>query len=174
MGRMKAKNLRFLCATDVAARGIDISNLSHVINYSVPESPEVYVHRTGRTGRAGKKGTALSLVGPRELGNFRYVRLTFGIKPEERLLPKDDIFIGKLKVPLPPVGVPQPPDPVQILIRGVHAARRTISRPRSSRSCSTRRTASACSPRSSPRSSTSSAPRRAAAAPRAHRRRRGR
>ena len=76
MGRMKAKNLRFLCATDVAARGIDISNLSHVINYSVPESPEVYVHRTGRTGRAGKKGTALSLVGPRELGNFRYVRLT--------------------------------------------------------------------------------------------------
>src|SRR6185437_1917100 len=60
MGRMKAKNLRFLVATDVAARGIDISNLSHVINYSVPESPEVYVHRTGRTGRAGKKGTAIS------------------------------------------------------------------------------------------------------------------
>ncbi|MBA3817598.1 MAG: IS30 family transposase [Deltaproteobacteria bacterium] len=119
MGRMKAKSLRFLCATDVAARGIDISNLSHVINYSVPESPEVYVHRTGRTGRAGRKGTALSMVGPRELGNFRYVRLTFGIKPEERLLPKDDIFVGKLKVPLPPVGTPQPPDPVQILIRGV-------------------------------------------------------
>ncbi|HEU4611252.1 MAG TPA: DEAD/DEAH box helicase, partial [Kofleriaceae bacterium] len=119
MGRMKAKNLRFLVATDVAARGIDISNLSHVINFTVPESPEVYVHRTGRTGRAGKKGTAISLVGPRELGNFRYVRLQYGIKPEERVLPKDDIFIGKLKVPLPPVGVPQPPDPVQILIRGV-------------------------------------------------------
>ena len=119
MNRMKAKNLRFLCATDVAARGIDISNLSHVINYSVPESPEVYVHRTGRTGRAGKKGTALSMVGPRELGNFRYVRLTFGLKPEERLLPKDSIFEGKLKVPLPPIGLPQPPDPVQILIRGV-------------------------------------------------------
>ena len=119
MGKMKAKSLRFLCATDVAARGIDISSLSHVINYSVPESPEVYVHRTGRTGRAGKKGTALSLVGPRELGNFRYVRLTFGLKPEERLLPKDTIFEGKLKVPLPPIGLPQPPDPVQILIRGV-------------------------------------------------------
>ncbi|MGE3766700.1 MAG: DEAD/DEAH box helicase, partial [Kofleriaceae bacterium] len=119
MGRMKQKNLRFLCATDVAARGIDISNLTHVINYSVPESPEVYVHRTGRTGRAGKKGTAISLVGPRELGNFRLVRLTFGLKPEERVLPKDDIFTGKLKVALPPVGVPQPPDPIQILIRGV-------------------------------------------------------
>lgn len=119
MNRMKAKNLRFLCATDVAARGIDISDLSHVINFSVPEQPEVYVHRTGRTGRAGRKGTALSLVGPRELGNFRYVRLQFGIKPEERLLPKDDIFVGRLKVPLPPLGAPQPPDPVQILIRGV-------------------------------------------------------
>src|SRR6478672_1406347 len=61
----------------------------------------------------------MSMVGPRELGNFRYVRLTFGIKPEERVLPKDDIFLGKLKVPLPPIGVPQPPDPIQILIRGV-------------------------------------------------------
>src|SRR5690606_31251158 len=119
MARMKAKNLRFLVATDVAARGIDISNLSHVINYTIPESPEVYVHRTGRTGRAGKKGTAISLVGPRELGNFRYIRLQYNIKPEERTLPKDDIFVGRLKVPLPPVGAPQPPDPVQILIRGV-------------------------------------------------------
>src|SRR5262245_14822978 len=128
MGRMKKKNLRFLCATDVAARGIDISDLSHVINFSVPESPEVYVHRTGRTGRAGKKGTALSLVGPRELGNFRYVRLQFGIKPEERVLPKDDIFIGKLKVPLPPVGAPQPPDPVQILMRAVQGTPADLER----------------------------------------------
>jgi ATP-dependent RNA helicase DeaD len=118
MGRMKQHSLRLLCATDVAARGIDISDLSHVINYSVPEAPEIYVHRTGRTGRAGKTGVALSLVGPRELGNFRYVRLQFGIKPEERLLPKDSIFEGRLKVPLPPIGLPQPPDPVQILIRG--------------------------------------------------------
>jgi ATP-dependent RNA helicase DeaD len=128
MNRMKQHNLRFLCATDVAARGIDISNLSHVINYSVPEAPEIYVHRTGRTGRAGKRGTALSLVGPRELGNFRYVRLQFGIKPEERLLPKDDIFIGKLKHPLPPVGVPQPPDPIQILLRGVSGSPSDLER----------------------------------------------
>ena len=85
----------------------------------MPESPEIYVHRTGRTGRAGKKGTAISLVGPRELGNFRFIRLQFGIKPDEKVLPKDDIFIGKLKVPLPPLGSPTPPDPVQILIRGV-------------------------------------------------------
>ena len=56
MGRMRAKDIRFLVATDVAARGIDIENLSHVINYTFPESPEVYIHRTGRTGRAGKHG----------------------------------------------------------------------------------------------------------------------
>src|SRR5215470_17654216 len=128
MNRMKQHSLRLLCATDVAARRIDTSTLSHVTNCSVPETPEIYVHRTGRTGRAGKKGTALSMVGPRELGNFRYVRLTFGIKPEQRLLPKDDIFIGKLKVPLPPVGVPTPPDPVQILLRGVAGSASELER----------------------------------------------
>ena len=62
MRRIKGGELRFLIATDVAARGIDISDLTHVIGYSAPESPDVYVHRTGRTGRAGKAGTAISLV----------------------------------------------------------------------------------------------------------------
>ena len=81
MGRMKDKNLHFLVATDVAARGIDISNLSHVINYTFPESAEVYVHRTGRTGRAGKTGIAISLISPRELGNFYMLKLTYKIKP---------------------------------------------------------------------------------------------
>ena len=81
MKRMKAKNLRFLVATDVAARGIDISDLSHVINFSFPETPEVYVHRTGRTGRAGKSGVALSLIGPRDLGSFYYLKLQFKIRP---------------------------------------------------------------------------------------------
>ena len=56
--KIKSGKLRFLIATDVAARGIDISDLSHVISYATPESPEVYVHRTGRTGRAGKAGIA--------------------------------------------------------------------------------------------------------------------
>ena len=122
MGRMKAHNLRFLVATDVAARGIDISNLSHVINYSFPESPEVYVHRTGRTGRAGKRGVALSLVGPRDLGPFWFLKLTYKLKPEERDLPPESIFEGKLKHPLPPLGAPKPPDPVSILVRGVPGA----------------------------------------------------
>jgi ATP-dependent RNA helicase DeaD len=90
MGRMKEKNLHYLVATDIAARGIDISDLSHVINYTFPESAEVYVHRTGRTGRAGKSGLAISLISPRELGNFYMLKLTYKIKPEERSLPSDE------------------------------------------------------------------------------------
>ncbi|RMG10700.1 MAG: DEAD/DEAH box helicase, partial [Deltaproteobacteria bacterium] len=60
MQRIKSGEIRFLVATDLAARGIDISDLSHVVNYSLPEDPAVYMHRVGRTGRIGKKGTALS------------------------------------------------------------------------------------------------------------------
>src|SRR6476646_2754863 len=87
MGRMRAGNLHYLVATDIAARGIDISDLTHVFNYTFPESAEVYVHRTGRTGRAGKSGLAISLISPRELGNFYMLKLTYKIKPEERTLP---------------------------------------------------------------------------------------
>lgn len=83
----KEKNLRFLCATDIAARGIDISELSHVINYVLPESPEVYIHRTGRTGRAGAKGTAISLIGPREIGVYYYLKRIYNVALQERSVP---------------------------------------------------------------------------------------
>lgn len=63
-------DLRYLIATDVAARGIDIKDLPLVVNYSLPKELEVYTHRTGRTGRAGAKGKAVSLVGPADLGTF--------------------------------------------------------------------------------------------------------
>jgi ATP-dependent RNA helicase DeaD len=89
MQRMRDKSLRFLVATDIAARGIDISDLPMVINYAFPESPEVYVHRTGRTGRAGKSGTAISLIGPREIGSFYYLKLLYKIRPEEREFPSE-------------------------------------------------------------------------------------
>jgi len=79
--------LRFLVATDVAARGIDISHLTHVINHDFPESPENYVHRTGRTGRAGRTGTAISLVSPANIGNLYMMRLTYGIPLIEKQLP---------------------------------------------------------------------------------------
>jgi ATP-dependent RNA helicase DeaD len=89
MGRIKAGKLRFLVATDVAARGIDISDLSHVIGYSAPDSPEVYVHRTGRTGRAGKAGIAISLVSGLDIGNFRYLQQVNQIRIIERKLPTE-------------------------------------------------------------------------------------
>jgi len=79
--------LRFLVATDVAARGIDISHLTHVINADFPESTENYVHRTGRTGRAGRTGTAISLIAPQDVGNLYMLRLTYKIFPVERELP---------------------------------------------------------------------------------------
>ena len=66
MRRFREGAAELLIATDVAARGLDIQHLSHVINYDVPSDPDAYVHRIGRTGRAGREGVAISLVGPRE------------------------------------------------------------------------------------------------------------
>ena len=66
MGRFRTGKVDLLVATDVAARGLDIQHVSHVVNYDVPSEPETYVHRIGRTGRAGREGTAITLVEPRE------------------------------------------------------------------------------------------------------------
>jgi len=60
--RFKDAKIKILVATDVAARGIDVEDLNYVVNYSLPENPEIYTHRIGRTGRAGKSGTAISFV----------------------------------------------------------------------------------------------------------------
>jgi ATP-dependent RNA helicase DeaD len=88
MQRTRKGELRYLVATDVAARGIDISHLTHVINFSLPNHLEQYIHRTGRTGRAGRTGTALTLVSPQELGTLYYLRLQYKIFPVERSLPR--------------------------------------------------------------------------------------
>jgi ATP-dependent RNA helicase DeaD len=87
MGRMRKGDARFLVATDVAARGIDISHVTHVINYTFPEALEVYIHRTGRTGRMGRIGWAVSLITPRDVGNLYFLKLTYKITPIERELP---------------------------------------------------------------------------------------
>ncbi len=71
--KFKKATLNFLVATDVAARGIDVENISHVINYDIPQDAESYVHRIGRTGRADKEGTAYSLVTPREVSSIRQI-----------------------------------------------------------------------------------------------------
>ncbi len=89
MTRIKAAELRFLVATDVAARGIDISDLSHVISYAAPDSPEVNLHRTGRTGRAGRTGTAISLISGLDIGNFQNVLNVNRLAIPARPIPTD-------------------------------------------------------------------------------------
>ncbi|MCK5883268.1 MAG: DEAD/DEAH box helicase, partial [Bacteriovoracaceae bacterium] len=71
MARFKAGKSRLMICTDVAARGIDVNNLTHVVNYGLPRDMESFVHRIGRTGRAGLKGNAVSLIDPRERGYLR-------------------------------------------------------------------------------------------------------
>jgi len=72
--KFKKKRTNILVATDVAARGIDIINLSHVINYSLPQDPEAYIHRIGRTGRAGKKGIAITFISPEEYRKLMFIQ----------------------------------------------------------------------------------------------------
>ncbi len=83
--RFKNKEISILVATDVAARGIDVANLTHVVNYSVPEDHEAYIHRIGRTGRAGKDGIAITLITKSELRVLSYIMKKFKveIKPIE-------------------------------------------------------------------------------------------
>lgn len=74
LGKFRKQQLSILVATDVAARGIDVNNLTHVINYSLPENPEAYIHRIGRTGRAGKQGTAITFITPDEFKRLGFIK----------------------------------------------------------------------------------------------------
>jgi ATP-dependent RNA helicase DeaD len=87
MAKVKRGEVRFMVATDIAARGIDISDLSHVINYSLPEDPAVFLHRVGRTGRIGKKGTSLSLVSGGDIHTLSALQKKYGIDFEKKALP---------------------------------------------------------------------------------------
>lgn len=89
LSRVRAGDLRFLVATDVAARGIDIPELSHVIQYEPPEDPEVYIHRAGRTGRAGASGQAIILVDVIEELKMKSIASQFSVPIQERSLPED-------------------------------------------------------------------------------------
>ena len=73
MERFKSKALQCIVATDVAARGIDVNDITHVINYELPDDPEVYTHRSGRTARAGKSGICMSIVSPKQISNIRQI-----------------------------------------------------------------------------------------------------
>jgi ATP-dependent RNA helicase DeaD len=87
MGRFREKTIRLLIATDVAARGIDVDNISHVINYALPDEPEVYTHRSGRTARAGKSGVCISILHSREMGRINDLERMMKVPFEKLLIP---------------------------------------------------------------------------------------
>ena len=86
---------RLLVATDVAARGLDVDNLSHVINYGLPEDTAVYTHRSGRTGRAGKNGVSIAIIHSREKGRMREIERIIGKKFERKEVPTPEHIIEK-------------------------------------------------------------------------------
>ena len=93
MKKFRLKNLEILVATDVAARGLDVDSLTHVIHYSLPDDPEVFVHRSGRTGRAGKDGISMALIKPDETRKLKQIKSQTKIEIVEKQIPKGDIII---------------------------------------------------------------------------------
>ena len=86
----KADKIEVLVATDVAARGLDVNNVSHVFNYQLPFDAEPYVHRIGRTGRGGKSGVAVSIVSPAEFRSLKKIQQTIGAQMEAKIVPTID------------------------------------------------------------------------------------
>ena len=95
--KMKEHQISILVATDVAARGLDIQDLTHVINYTLPQDPEIYIHRVGRTGRAGKNGTAITFITPSESRKFAYIRKASRSDIRKEEIPKAEEVIERKK-----------------------------------------------------------------------------
>ncbi|MDD3043891.1 MAG: DEAD/DEAH box helicase [Candidatus Delongbacteria bacterium] len=87
MNRFRTGHLQLLVATDVAARGIDVNNLSHIINYNLPDDPDIYLHRSGRTGRAGRSGISISVVHMKEKSKLRMIEQRSKIRFEQKKVP---------------------------------------------------------------------------------------
>ena len=87
MQKFRIRNLQLLVATDVAARGLDVDDLTHVINYGLPDDVESYTHRSGRTGRAGKTGTSIAIINLREKGKLKQIERIIGKKFEAGEMP---------------------------------------------------------------------------------------
>lgn len=93
MKKFRLKNIDILVATDVAARGLDVNSLTHVIHYSLPDDPEVFVHRSGRTGRAGKDGISMALIKPEETRKLSQIKGQTKIEIVEKQIPKGEDII---------------------------------------------------------------------------------
>ena len=99
MRQFRTKNINILVATDVASRGIDVNDLSHIINYNLPDDPEVYVHRSGRTGRAGKEGISIALISKQEYRRLKEIEKLSKISFKENEAPTDiEVFKSKIKL----------------------------------------------------------------------------
>ena len=93
MKKFRLKNIEILVATDVAARGLDVNSLTHVVHYSLPDDPEVFVHRSGRTGRAGKDGISMALIKPEETRKLKQIKAQTKIELTEKQIPKGEEII---------------------------------------------------------------------------------
>jgi ATP-dependent RNA helicase DeaD len=93
MKKFRLKNIDILVATDVAARGLDVNSLTHVIHYSLPDDPEVFVHRSGRTGRAGKDGISIALIKPEESRKLKQIKSVTKIEMHEGKIPTGEDII---------------------------------------------------------------------------------
>ena len=95
MAKYRNHNLQLLVATDVAARGLDVDDVTHIINYGLPDDFEVYTHRSGRTGRAGKTGTSISIIHTKEKGKVAQIEKLINKQFEKRSIPKGDLICEK-------------------------------------------------------------------------------
>lgn len=95
MSRFRLKNLQLLVATDVAARGLDVNNLTHVLNYNLPDDVEQYTHRSGRTGRASATGISIALITPREKSRIKEIEKAINKSFELKQLPSGEAICGK-------------------------------------------------------------------------------
>lgn len=100
LNKFKKKRSNILVATDVAARGIDVNDLTHVINYAIPQDPDSYVHRIGRTGRAGKEGTAITFITPSEYRKLRFIQKIAKTDIRKEQLPRAKEIINAKKIRL--------------------------------------------------------------------------
>lgn len=95
MKKFREHTLQLLVATDVAARGLDVDNLTHVINYGLPDDIATYTHRSGRTGRAGKNGVSIAIIHSREKGKMKDIQRKIGKEFEHKLVPTPQAIIEK-------------------------------------------------------------------------------